>query len=128
MNQGELLWSGVNIVILMGTLVTAWAVLTGKSQKRDLGPQPFSVALEKEPLTVNAHKELFGPLDQRVGVLESDVRMIRHKMEADKQEIIQAGEERLHEIRADIREVRKDMSAQPAQIVALLKNTKGLLE
>jgi hypothetical protein len=95
-------------------------VLTGKSQKRDLGPQPFSVALEKEPLTVTAHKELCGPLHQRVGVLENDVRMIRHKMEADKQEIIQSGEDR-------VKELHRRLDGLPHQVIALLKDTKGLI-
>jgi len=98
MSQAEMLWGGVNLVILMGTLVTAWAVLTGKSQKRDVGPQPFSVSLEKETLTVGRHQELCGPLHGRVCALEKDVRVIRLKMDADKLEIIQAGEDRATKI------------------------------
>jgi hypothetical protein len=33
-------------------------------------------------------------MDRRVGVLENDIKMIRHKMESDKTEIIAAGEDR----------------------------------
>jgi hypothetical protein len=93
MSQGELLISAFGIVVLMGNVVTAWAILTGKGQKRNID-QPFRVVAEDRVATESA----LAPLNHRVGVLENDVRMLRGKMEADKNEIIAAGEERMRKI------------------------------
>lgn len=121
MSQGEYISMGFYCLILLGNAATAWAVLSGKAQKRDLGPQPFDVRVKDRALTVKDHENLCGPLHQRVGVLESDVRGLRAKMESDKDEIIKSGEERVKSLHARIDGV-------PAQLIALLRDTKGLIQ
>lgn len=91
-------------------------------------PQPVHAVLDEKIMTVPMHDAACGPLHARVGVLECDVRAIRHKMETDKHEIIQAGEERVAHLHRRIDGLKDDIAAQPAQIVALLKNTKELIE
>lgn len=127
MSQGDFIVMAIGVVVLLGNGVTAWAVLTGKGQKRELGPQPFEVTMKEKPLSVAGHEALCGPLHKRVGVLEEDVRAIRAKMDLDKHEIIQSGEERVSHLHCRIDGLKDDIAAQPAQIVALLKNTKGLI-
>jgi hypothetical protein len=130
MNQGEFIVMGIGAIILLANGVTAWAVLTGKAAKRELGPQPFAVSMvdsKDKPLSVGGHDAICGPLHQRVGVLESDVRAIRLKMEADKREIITAGEDRMHEINLRLNQLATEIANAPAKTVAMLKDTKGLL-
>jgi hypothetical protein len=55
-----------------------------------------------------------------VGTLENDVRVIRLKMEADKHEIINSGSER-------VKDLHRRIDGIPGQVIALLKDTKGLI-
>jgi hypothetical protein len=80
-----------------------------------------------KPLSVGGHDAICGPLHQRVGVLESDVREIRLKMDTDKREIITAGEDRMHEINLRLNQLGAEIANAPAKTVAMLKDTKGLL-
>ena len=112
--------TGLGVLVLIGNAFTAWSVITGKPQKRDLGPQPFEIEMRDKPLTVTAHADFCKPLHKRVGDLECDVRMMRLKMDADKHEIIAAGEDRATRIHARIDGI-------PAHVIALLKDTKHLI-
>jgi hypothetical protein len=127
MNQGEFILMGLGVVILLGNAVTAWAVLTGKAGKREI-QQPLVIKSERELVSKRDHEETLQPIIARVSTLENEVRVIRLKMESDKMEIIEAGEGRLREIREELNDIRKDIAATPAQVIALLKNTKGLIE
>jgi chromosome segregation ATPase len=127
MNQGEFILMGLGVVILLGNAVTAWAVITGKAGKREI-QQPLRVQHEKEVITKAEHVEHCAFMERRVFALEARTDRIERKMETDKTEIIAAGQERLDELKAEIREVRNDLHAQPAQIVALFKNMKGLID
>lgn len=127
MSQGEFINMAFNAAILLAAAVGAWGVLTGKAQKSEVGPQPFEVSVKDKPLTAAGHDALCGPLHQRVSVLENDVRAIRTKMEADKHEIIKSGEERVSHLHRRLDSLKDDIAAQPAQVVALLKNTKNLI-
>ncbi|MEI6492043.1 MAG: hypothetical protein WCO94_05805 [Verrucomicrobiota bacterium] len=60
--------------------------------------QPVDVMLAAKPFTRDDHNAVCGPLHQRVGVLENDVRAIRSTMARDKSEIIDAGETRMRKI------------------------------
>lgn len=99
----------------------------GKSQERKV-QDPLNVRMTDTFVTRSAHQETCSHMERRVSALELRASSIERKMEADKTEIIEAGAQRLAELRAEIRDVRKDLAATPAQIVALLKNTKGLIE
>lgn len=129
-----LLAAEVDNNVLMGGMVGTFALLfglylkvraweksvRGEGEKREIGPQPFEVRMHDVPLTLGGHREICGPLIRRVGALENDVRMIRLKMEADKTEIISAGEERA-------KDMHRRIDNLPHQIIALLKDTKGLI-
>ena len=127
MNQGEFILMGLGVVILLGNAVTAWAVLTGKAGKREI-QQPLRVQHEKELITKSEHVEHCAFMERRVFALEARADRIERKMETDKTEIIAAGAERLEELRTELREIRRDVQAAPAQMIAMLKNTKGLIE
>lgn len=66
-------------------------------------------------------------MSRRVSDLEKRMQATEHKMESDKEEIIRAGEKRMHEINREIARVKNDVAATPARTIALLKETKGLL-
>jgi hypothetical protein len=89
--------------------------------------QPLKITQEQALITKSEHADHCAFMERRVSALENRTDRIERKMETDKTEIIHAGQERLEELRAEIREVRKDLHAQPSQIVALLKNMKGLI-
>lgn len=120
MSQGDFIVMAFGVVVLISNVVTSWAVLTGKAQKRDLGPQPFEVSMTEGSLTVGLHREFCKPLQRRVTDLEVEVRTIKKKMELDKGEIIAAGEDRANALHTRIDGI-------PAKIIAILKDTKGLI-
>jgi polyhydroxyalkanoate synthesis regulator phasin len=99
-----------------------------KPEGREILGQPIKFTQEEKVMTEAAHIAACKPLHHRVDVLESDVRAIRAKMDLDKHEIIQAGEERVSHLHRRIDGLKNDIAAQPAQIVALLKDTKGLIK
>ena len=60
--------------------------------------QPLRTVLEKEVLTREEHKEHCGQMERRVTALEARTDRIERKMEADKIEILAAGESRAEKI------------------------------
>ena len=92
-----------------------------KPEGREILGQPVKISIDDKLMTEGSHKAICGSLHHRVGALESDVRMIRLKMDADKNEIISSGEERA-------KDLHRRIDGLPHQIIALLKDTKGLLE
>jgi hypothetical protein len=95
--------------------------LRGEAEPRHVGPQPFEVSIKEKPLSHSDHDALCGPLHQRVGILENDVRAIRLKMDADKTEIIAAGEMRAHAIHERINTVLSAVSEVRGEIKHLGK-------
>ena len=92
-----------------------------KPEGREILGQPIKFSMDEKVMTEGTHRAVYGSLHHRVGALESDVRMIRSKMDADKNEIISSGEERA-------KDLHRRIDGLPHQIIALLKDTKGLLE
>jgi len=90
--------------------------------------QPLRVLQEEHVLTKAEHVEHCFHMERRVTALESRTTMIERKMESDKTEIIAAGEQRSIHIHNRINDLGHEIAAQPAQIVALLKNTQGLIK
>ena len=118
--------------------------------------QPLRVVSDPQLLTKVEHIEHCAHMERRVVALERRAEQVERKMEADKSEIIKSGESRAIAIHNRINDIdrmvgaidersqatdrnvisqghkiddlKRDLSAQPAQIVALLKSTKGLIE
>lgn len=108
-------------VVLFGVAASVVSMLRmHKTQKREIVEQPISVEQVEKPLTNDHHKVVFSSLHRRVDVLEGDVKALRGKMEMDKVEIISAGETRANEL-------HRRIDAIAPQVIALLKDTKGLL-
>jgi len=87
-----------------------------KPEGREILGQPIKFTQEEKVMTEKAHQAVCGALHQRVGVLEGDVRAIRLKMDADKTEIIVAGEaralaihDRINTVLAAVSEVRGEI-------------------
>ena len=95
------------------------AVRSNRTQKREL-QQPVEVEMRDKAMTHGEHKAVCGALHDRVWTLEKRMRRVEDKMDADKQEIISSGEERAAAMHRRIDQI-------PAQVIALLKDTKGLL-
>ena len=93
----------VAVIGVLGTLfalyskMRAWEKSVRTGDKVEL-KQPLDVMVQSRPFTKDDHSAICGPLHVRVGVLESDVRAIRAKMDQDKTEIIDAGETRMRKI------------------------------
>ena len=124
------------VIVLTGFNALAAAALvvfkvfdwfTGRTTQRTL-VQPFRITQDPQVLTKAEHVEYVGHMDRRVVAVECRLNHMEHKMETDKTEIIRAGEERSIHIHNRINDLQSSIAAQPAQIVALLKNTKGLIE
>ncbi len=95
------------------------AVRANRTQKREL-QQPVEVEMRDKNMTHGEHKAVCGALHERVGTLEGRMRRIEDRMDQDKQQIIASGEERAVEM-------HRRIDGIPAQVIALLKDTKGLL-
>jgi hypothetical protein len=126
MNQGELIIAILGIVILVSQGVTAWSVLTGRGNKREIA-QPLITKSQPEFVTHAEHTEKCSHMERRVCALEVRATVIERKMETDKEEIIAAGEDRVVGIHRRIDEMQGSIAATPARTIELLKSTKGLL-
>jgi hypothetical protein len=107
--DNNMLMGGIVVALLtsVGGIIGSLAVVKGWIREvagvkevttTEISGQPLRFEMQKEPLTVEGHNAICGPLHRRVSVLESDVRAIRLKMDADKHELLAAGEERAHAI------------------------------
>lgn len=101
-------------------------LVTGKGKERNI-QQPLRVVEDPRVLTKEEHVEHCSYMDRRVIALESRTDRIERKMETDKNAIIEAGEQRMINIHNRINDLQTALAHQPAQVVALLKNTKGLI-
>lgn len=95
-----------------------------KPPGREILGQPVRVALDEKVMTEKAHQAVCGSLHQRVGVLENDVRSIRIKMDADKSEIIDAGEDRAVKIHDRINVAIEKIGELKGQVTEIAKRVK----
>lgn len=93
----------VGLILFASGLIGAMGVIKGwirevagvkDTTTTEISGQPIRFTEELKFITKTEHTEHCGNMDRRVGVLENDIKMIRHKMESDKTEIIAAGEDR----------------------------------
>jgi hypothetical protein len=82
--------------------------------------QPLRTVTEKELLTKQEHDTHCSHMERRVVALEGRTTLIERKMETDKNEMLGAGERRA-------KELHRRIDAVPSQVIALLKDTKGLI-
>lgn len=99
---------------------------TGRATERKI-QQPLRIVQDPQALSKAEHIEHCSYMDRRVIALESRTDRIERKMETDKNAIIEAGEQRMINIHNRINDLQTALAHQPAQVVALLKNTKGLI-
>jgi len=97
--------------------------MSGKTKERTI-QQPLHTVTEEKPMTVPMHEAACSPLHHRVGALESDVRMIRLKMDADKNEIISSGEERAVAIHNRINVAIEKLGELKGQVTEVAKRVK----
>ena len=119
--------TGFNALAAFGLVVfkiVDW--FTWRASERKI-QQPLRIVQDPQALTKAEHVEHCGHMERRVVALECRATLIERKMETDKTEIIKAGEERSIHIHNRINDLQTSIAAQPAQVVALLKNTKGLI-
>jgi hypothetical protein len=120
----------VGLIIFAGGLLSAMGVIMGwirevagvkETTSTEIAGQPIRFVKEDKPMTVGQHTAVCGHLGDRVTKLEGEVKEIRRKMERDKDEIIHSGEERA-------KDLHRRIDGIPHQVIALLKDTKGLIE
>lgn len=92
-----------------------------KPEGREILGQPLKVSVDDKVMTEASHRAVCGSLHHRVGALETDVRMIRMKMDADKTEIISSGETRAASIHDRINVVLAAVSEVRGEIKHLTK-------
>ena len=91
-------------------------------------PQPFSV--EGMPLGNKEIARDLKAMNHRLVALEQWRGQLLSKMDTDKSEVIEAGEERARRIYTHVEDVRKEIDSKitrlPNELVALLRNTGAL--
>jgi len=125
MTDAQLLYAALGLIILIANAITAWSVITGKSAKREIGPQPFEIKTSKDLLTKDDHTQICQPLHHRVGHLENEVRAIRLKMDADKQEILASADITALRIHERIDDLQKTITADNREILRALGRLEG---
>ena len=123
---------GVNwSLIFTGIMSVATLALWWDSRKQHntiVTPQPLSVT--GTPMTNAELVRDFKAMNHRLVDLENWRLQLVNKMDADKAEVIAAGEQRAAKIYEHMNEVRLELdgkiSAMPSEIVALLRNTGNL--
>lgn len=105
--------------LLLVVLVLPVAALVF-SQFRKRLPQPLDVRSVPELMTAESHAMHRETMNGRVSALELRMNRVESKMESDKNEIISAVDHKLEKLEEKI-------DRTPAGVVALLKDTKGLL-
>lgn len=123
------------VVGLTCLLLTARAIVGLKKDLRDEPAHPPNPALHV------AHQELHtrhGALEQRVGGIEKSVTILRKEQQDQTDHLTELADQRAkdiydhidgvrRELTGDIKSVEAKMGQVPAEVVALLKHTKGLL-
>ena len=94
----------------------------------DKNPQPFSV--EGAPLGNREIQRDLKAMNHRLIALEQWRGQLLSKMDNDKSEVIEAGEDRARRIYTHVEDVRKEIDNKitrlPNELVALLKNTGAI--
>lgn len=103
----------------IASAVTAWAVLSGRGKT----PQPLIVKGEQQVAT----KEEVTAQKLRIDALEGDLASIRFSITESERRMLAEGSRRAGTLHKRIDDVEKDISTVPAKVVALLKDTKGLI-
>lgn len=91
------------------------------SERVELIKQPVRIEMQKEFMTRDEHRGICGHLETRTAALEARMGRVERKMEDDKIEIIQAGEERARQIHERINTVLAAVSELKGEIKHLAK-------
>lgn len=88
-------------IVILGFVITIWLKLRswekglkGDPEKREISPQPLGVRLAAEFVRQQEFDREISRLDQDAKEIKARLRQLDEKREADKIEIISAGEER----------------------------------
>lgn len=120
----------VGLVIFAGGLIASMNIIKGwirevagvkETTSTEISGQPVKVKEAKEYLTVRAHAEACGHMERRVTALEGRATLIERKMDTDKTEIIDAGEDRAIKIHDRINAVLSAVSEVKGQVFEISK-------
>ena len=120
---------------LVATLVMAAATAgmwwdAKRSRPTLISPQPLEV--RNAPPDNGELNQSLRQLDQRLHTLEAWREQLLQKLDADKTDLMAAGEDRARRIYRHVDEVRLELSGKiegmPSRIIADLRNAKELLE
>jgi hypothetical protein len=123
----------IGLLVLLGAavaIVTLWA-LTRKPEPQRLNDDP-PIEIRKSPKRFNYElsEQRHGDHERRILQLEKTSNELLKKLDADKQEILDAGEERGDKIKDHVEAVRRELDEKidniPDRVIATLKNTGAI--
>jgi hypothetical protein len=125
------------LIGVVGVLVGIWSAVRKPAPTRV--EQPISAQIEgdvnvrKSPKRFNFEltEQRHGDHERRIAALEKNHAEFIEKLDGDKSDLIEAGEERARRIYRHVDAVRSELSnkieGMPSRIIADLRNAKGLL-
>lgn len=127
--MGEFVYA---LFALLGGIVAAvsiWA-MTRKKSTIEIEPQPVQTQRAPKRFNHDLAEQRHQDHDRRIRTLEDWRDSFHTKLEADKLEIIAAGEERSDKIRDHVERVRRELDDKidgvPDRVIATLKNTGAI--
>jgi hypothetical protein len=123
MNEWEWIKAALYAVPTIASVVTAWAVLTGRAAKTEISGQPVEV---KGAVRLATWEELEA-VSERIDKLDGELESIRNSVVESERRLQQEASRRAANLHKRIDDMDKDIGNVPARTIALLKETKNLI-
>lgn len=112
-------WVAIMIIGLIVLGCVVWATFANRKQTTTIEPQPVEVAKSPKRFNHDLAEQRYADHERRLRDLEQWRDGLIDKLEADKNEILRAGEDRKDELQKQINEL-------PSRIVTDILNTRKL--
>jgi gas vesicle protein len=114
-----------NMLVGIGASVAAiWSALTASRAGREVQRREISIAQQYQ--TREQAEAVQAAVDRRMGTTESELHGLRSEIRENRDEASRSSEDRITRVHSRLDTLEHRIADMPAQIVALLRNTKSI--